>query len=853
MKKLILIDGNNLMFRSYFATAYTGNMMKNSKGFPTNALYGFITMLNKIIVEEKPTYMVVAFDIGKNFRTDKYKDYKAGRLEMPFELKSQMEIVRDLLDALGICHMEVDNYEADDIIGTLSKIALEDPLFDATIISSDKDLLQLINKEIDVKLLKQKGFIRYNEKTFYDDYGFEPIHIIDLKALAGDHSDNIPGVKGVGEKTALTLIQKYKTIEELYENIEDIKGKLKEKLINDKENAFFSKDLATIYNEVPIDNDLEKTIIRKQDNEKLQTIYEDLEFYSFMKENIKNKERINKKIIEIENIEELKVENICSFYIECDEENYHKGKILGMAICTKDIIYYIKNELVEKAIDKIDSVLKYTFDNKKNIVLLDNKTINNVNFDLMIAAYLLNNNIKNDDLAYLMNNNDYEVMFYDVAKKSDFEDIKKMVVSKAEYIFDTRDDYIKRLKLESMFELMMDIEMPLISVLADMEYNGIKVDKNILNEMKDTYEAKIDICTKEICDMAGVNFNVSSPKQLSDVLFNVMKLPYPNKKDKTYSTDNKILIKLLRVHPIIEKIVEYRNITKIYSTYLEGLENAIYPDGKIHTIYKQNLTRTGRLSSVEPNMQNIPTRDEEGRKIRKAFIPCNDIFVSADYSQIELRILAHISNSKELIDAFKEGKDIHTAVASDIFGVMEKDVTKKQRRTAKAVIFGIVYGISGFGLGENLEISTTEASGLIQKYFDLYPSVKVYMDNIINEAKEQGYVRTLFNRKRNIDELTSNVYAIRNAGERIALNTPIQGTGADILKMAMIKINEAFRKENLKSKMLLQVHDELVFDVIDNEKDKIEKLIKEIMENIYDLKAPLKVEIDFGVNWYEAK
>lgn len=859
MKKLILVDGNNLLFRSYYATAYTGSMMKNSKGFPTNALYGFISMINKIIAEENPEYMAVAFDIGKNFRAEKYDFYKDGRKETPSELKSQMPYARKILDGMGIKHFELAPYEADDIIGTLSKKVLEDDDFIATIVSSDKDLLQLVNEQVDIKLLKQKGFIRYNPDSFYEEYKIEPINIIDLKALAGDTSDNIPGVKGIGEKTALNLLVQYKTVEGIYEHIDEVKGKCREKLIADKDMAFTSKEIATIYNEVPLDiKDLEDLKYEKNDSDELYEIYEELEFYSLMKKFDKKQtstEIDNLKIVE--NVSDLVLENICSFYIEVDGTNYHSSNILGMAITDKNNTYYIKTELIKDCIPILKDKILYTFDLKKNIVALNKIGISlgDTNYDLMLASYLLNYNIK-DDIAYLMNPEGYNVSFYEdgiLKKNNEMEQIKKEICLKSKYIYDSRDKYVLDLKREDMFELFEKIEMPLIKVLADMEITGVRVDKNILDNMKEEIKVKIDIISHEIYNLVGEEFNISSPKQLGEILFLKLGLPGGVKTTKGYKTDVKVMHKLLGTHPVIEKILEYRNLTKIYSTYLEGLENYIYEDGKIHTIFKQTLTRTGRLSSVEPNLQNIPVRDENGRKIRKAFLPTNDCFLSADYSQIELRILAHISGSKELQEAFINDTDIHTKVASDIYDVEEIAVTKEMRSTAKAVIFGIVYGISGFGLGENLEISAKEAKKFIDKYYELYPGVKRYMEEIVKEAYEEGCVRTLFNRKRVIDELNASNYMVRQSGERIALNTPIQGTSADIIKKAMIEIYKEFEEKNIKSKIILQVHDELIIDLLEEEKDVVTEIVRDKMTNVIKLSVPLKVSSDFGSDWYETK
>ncbi len=857
MKKIILVDGNNLLFRSYYATAYSGSLMKNSKGFPTNALYGFTNMINKIVEEEQPEYMAVAFDIGKNFRREKYDFYKEGRKETPEDLIKQMPVARKILEGMGIPYFELAPYEADDIIGTLARMVEEDPEFNGTIISSDRDLLQLVSNQLDMKLLKQKGFIKYNPQTFYEEYKLDPIKIIDIKALAGDSSDNIPGVKGIGEKTALSLLQEYGSIENIYENIDKITGRKKELLLQDKEMAFTSKEIATIYKEVPLDvKDLESIRYQKQEDTKLHQIYEELEFYSLLKNFDKPEppKQVEYKIVNEE--KDFKESDTNAFYLELDQANYHTARIIGLAITNENGTFYVPKEMIKTIFPKIMNTVLYTFDLKKNIVSLakQNITIEAANDDLMILAYLLNYTIK-DDLAYLMIPKGYPVSLYEELKPADFEENLRIadIALKSKFIYDTRDTYILEIKRENMYELYKNIEMPLISVLADMEMTGVKVDKDILEEMKIDTKAKIELLENDIYNMAGEKFNIASPKQLGEILFEKLGLPGGKKNQTGYKTDVKVLHKLVGIHPIIEKILEYRNLSKLNSTYLEGLVPFIHEDGRIHTIYKQNLTRTGRLSSVEPNLQNIPARDEEGRKVRKAFLPTFDEFLSADYSQIELRILAHISDSKELIDAFVHDEDIHTKVASDIYGIPTSAVTKKMRSTAKAVIFGIVYGISGFGLGENLEISRTEANNFIKKYYELYPGVKKYMDEIIEEAYKEGAVRTLFKRKRVIDELNSSNFMVRQSGERIALNTPIQGTSADIIKKAMVEIADKMKKAQLKSKMILQVHDELIFDVCKNEKAELTKIVTETMENTIELKVPLKVSHDYGVNWYDTK
>ena len=863
MEKIILVDGNNLLFRSYYATAYSGNFMKNSKGFPTNALYGFTNMINKIINEECPTYMIVAFDKGKTFRHEKYEQYKDGRIEMPDELKVQFPLAKELLTHMGIKYYECDNYEADDIIGTFAKYCDEEEDFIGTIVSSDKDLLQLISHDVDIKLLKQKDYIRYNEKSFKEAYGIEPINIIDLKALMGDSSDNIPGVKGIGEKTALKLLHDYKTLDGVYDNLDKLTPKMREKLENDKDNAYMSYDLATIYKEVPMEISIPDIKLKNKNSDKLNEMYKELEFYSFLKKEEKKVDN-NIEVKIIENTSEINVQKDSAYYLEILGTNYHSSKILGMAIYNEDNSFYIPFEILEKKHDFLDK-LKYTYDYKKNYVALKKHNINilNTNFDTMIAGYLLEYNIK-EDISYLANSFNYNIPFYDemyLKNKSkslyEEEDIKKTAKAallKAKFIYETKNIFEEKLKEEKLLDLFEKIEMPLSKVLGDMEYNGVLIDQNELNKLGEEFKIKIELLEQSIYNDAGEKFNISSPKQLGEILFDKLQLPHGKKNKSGYSTSIDVLNKLLGKHPIIEKIIEYRTINKLYTTYVEGLKNAICSDGKIHTIYTQTLTRTGRLSSIEPNLQNIPIRNEYGALIRKAFIPSeNGIIMSGDYSQIELRILSHMANIDSLKKAFYDNIDIHTKTASDIFKIPTDLVDKKMRRIAKAVNFGIIYGISSFGLSENLHIRPKEAKEFIDSYLQTYPGVKQYMDDTIKKAYEDGYVRTLFNRKRTIGELQNKNYMIRQSGERIALNTPIQGTSADIIKKAMIEIAEKLEQEKMQTKMIIQVHDELVFDVPNNEKEKIEKIIKDIMENVCELSVPLNVEIAYGKNWREAK
>ena len=853
MKKVVLVDGNNLMFRSYYATLYSGSIMTNKEGFPTNALYGFINMMNKIINEENPKYIAVAFDIGKTFRHEKYDYYKGKRDETPEDLKKQFPIAKNILSAMGIKYFEIEGYEADDIIGTFSKQISELDEFTGTIISSDKDLLQLITDDVEVKLLKPKDYIRMNKEVFFNTYGLEPIKMIDLKSLMGDPSDNIPGVKGIGEKTALKLLQEYGSLDGVYQNIDKIKGATQTKLINDKENAYMSYDVATIYKEVPIDTNLENLLYQKEDTEELINIYNELEFYSFLKKtNVKKEDKkVNYKLIK--DINTIKLDSDVSINLDLDNDNYHLANIVGLSIHNNNTSIYIKGEDLTNT-DFFKGINIYTYNYKKiySSFKRRNLYIPTCTFDTMLAAYLLNYSVK-DDIAYLANSMDYNMPIYDKKEEISEEEQIKRSVDKSIFIHNTHTNLSNKMIEHNVIDLYNNIELPLSKVLAKMELNGISVDAKILEDMKIEIKNQIDTITKEIYKQADTEFNIASPKQLGEVLFEKLNLPHGKKNKTGYSTDANTLSKLID-YPIIRLILEYRMLNKIYTTYLEGILNSISSDGKIHTIYTQALTRTGRLSSIEPNLQNIPARNEIGRLIRKAFVPeKNSLIMSSDYSQIELRIFAHLSQEKQLIDAFNHNIDIHTKTAMDIFKVSEKDVTKNMRRQAKAVNFGILYGISPYGLAEDIGISPKEAKNFIETYFQTYPGIKDYMNSTIKDAYEKGYVTTIMNRTRTIDELSSSNYMQRSMGERMALNTPIQGSSADILKKAMIEIDNAFEEKNLKSTMLLQVHDELIFNVVNDEKEIVTELVKNIMENTIKLSVPLEVDIQFGINWYEAK
>ena len=860
MKKIVLVDGNNLLFRSYYATAYSGNFMRNADGFPTNGLYGFVNMINKIISEENPEYMVVAFDIGKTFRHEKYSEYKGGRDETPNDLKVQFPYAKKILSAMGIMYLEKEGYEADDIIGTIASEVDKNDEFIGLIVSSDKDLLQLISNDIEVKLLKTKDYIRMNHDTFVETYGIEPIRMIDLKGLMGDSSDNIPGVKGIGEKTALKLLQEYGTVENLYNNIDKLKGATKVKLEEGRKSAFDSKEIATIYRKVPLEIKLEDTKYLKNISQELIDIYNYLGFYSFLKKiDLPKKDNREIEVKIINNVDDLKIDKPVAVYLDIDNDNYHNANIIGMGVYNDEISYYIPYNLLKKNPSFLINIEKYTYDAKKTYVSLieHNIKVDKLVFDTMVSAYLLNYNLK-DDIAYLANELEFNIPFTD---KKDAYDVNlelniiaERSVMKAKFIYDTREKFIKDMEREEVFNLYNQIELPLSITLGNMEIEGIRVDKNVLLSMKDDIKVKLDLLTQNIYNLAGCEFNISSPKQLGEVLFDKLHLPYGKKNKTGYSTDVNVLNKLKGDYPIVDLILEHRSLSKLNSTYVEGILNAVSNDGKIHTIYTQTITRTGRLSSIEPNLQNIPVRNEYGRLIRKAFIPeANSKIMSSDYSQIELRIFAHLSQNEKLIDAFNNNMDIHTKTAMDIFHVSKEEVTKDMRRHAKAVNFGILYGISSFGLAEDLGIPVSEAKKFMDKYFEAYPGIKEFMKKLIEEATTKGYALTIMNRKRVIEELTNPNYIIKNMGQRMALNTPIQGSSADILKKAMVEIENEFQKLKLKSKILLQVHDELIFNVLDNEQETVIKVVSNIMENTYKISVPLVVDINFGANWYEAK
>ena len=853
MEKVVLVDGNNLLFRSYYATAYSGNFMKNSRGFPTNGLYGFVNMINKIINEEKPKYMMVAFDIGKTFRHEKYDEYKGGRAETPDELKSQFPVAKEILNCMGIKYLEKDLYEADDIIGTFAKMIDESSLYEGLIVSSDKDLLQLISDKVTVKLLKTKDYIMMNHDTFVDTYGIEPIRMIDLKGLMGDASDNIPGVKGIGEKTALKLLSTYDTIEDIYNNIEQIKGAVKNKLIDGRKQAIDSKDLATIYREVPLDVTFDDIKYTYTFSEELMDLYKELEFYSFIKKNDMKREKEDIEVKVIYDTKTLNITGDVSVYVDISDSNYHRGVIEGISIYNDSNSIYIPGD----NIGDLSYIKKniYTYDAKRLYVSFLKKNINldTIASDIMIAAYLVNYNVS-DDIAKLALELGYDIPGPNKNEDISIEDKAKIGISKAKFIYETKDLFDKKMQEEGVFDLYNNIELPLSFVLGRMEYTGIKCDSSVLDKMGLDIRSKVSEIQNSIYDLAGNVFNISSPKQLGEVLFDKIGLPHGKKgKSGNYSTDEATLSKLID-YPIIQLILEYRMLTKLENTYIEGLKSNIMDDGRIHTIYTQTITATGRLSSIAPNLQNIPVRNEYGRLIRKSFVSDKDsVILSSDYSQIELRMFAHLASIDSMRDAFINNFDIHTHTASLIYHVPMDKVTKNMRRSAKAVNFGIIYGISSYGLAKDLNISVKEAKDFINNYFETYPGIRDYMAKIVLEAHEVGYVKTIMGRKRVINELKNKNYNIRSMGERMALNTPIQGSSADILKKAMIEIDREFAKRGLKSRMLLQIHDELVFNVLVDEEEIVKKIVKNIMENTYKISVPIVADINIGADLYEAK
>ena len=879
MDKIILLDGNSLTYRAFYAMP----ALKNKKGLYTNSVYGFTLMLERILEDTKPKYALVAFDKGKEtFRHKSYEAYKGTRDKTPTELVEQFGYVRELIESYGIKYEEHFDYEADDIIGTYAKIA-EKAGLEVIIVSGDKDLTQLASDNITVYYTK-RGVTEidyYTPEFINEKYGLTPQQIIDMKGLMGDKSDNIPGIPGVGEKTAIKLLTEYETVENVLENIDNISGKkLKERLTEGKEDAILSKKLATIFTDVPVDNKIEDLTF-KENREKKKELFEKLEFVSFLRklsqensvedpsETETGEEKI-KKDLEIQIADKdtkLDFKN-SSLHIECYTEDYQNSDVLGVSVYVGDTAYIFSEENFfdnKYAIDYLKSQEEKTVYDIKKIIYIakkNNKEINGDIFDIKIANYLIDVTSKSEIdkivfnyLGEIISSN--EEIYGKGAKRSlpTQEVLNSYIAKIAASILEVKPLMIKRLEEENMLDLYKNIEIKVARVLANMEFEGIHVSKKALDEMSHEFDERIKVLEGSIYTLAGSEFNIASPKQLGVVLFEDLGLPVVKKTKTGYSTAVEVLEQLQYKHDIIPLIMEYRTLTKLNSTYAKGLVKDITREGKIHTRYEQTLTQTGRLSSVNPNLQNIPTRIEEGKKIRKAFIPASNdrVILSIDYSQIELRVLAHIAQDKGMIDAFKHDVDIHTKTASDVNGVPLDEVTPTMRREAKAVNFGIVYGISDFGLSNNLGITRKRAKEFIEKYLETFKGVDKYMTDIVEFAKEHGYVETLYNRRRSLPEINAKNKIIANLNARIAMNTPIQGTAADIIKIAMISAYNYIEESKADAKLLLQVHDELIFDVSKDILEEFTDKMVTIMEEAANLDVKLKAEASSGPSWYEAK
>lgn len=872
--RLLLIDGSSIAFRAFFALYSQLDRFRAPNGLHTNAIFAFHTMLSSLMERIQPTHVLIAFDAGKTtFRTEMFADYKGGRSKTPDEFREQLPFIKEMIEKLGIRHYELANYEADDIIGTLDKMAeAPDVNFDVTIVTGDKDMIQLVDGNTRVEISK-KGVAEFEEYTtayLMEKMGLTPQQFIDLKALMGDSSDNYPGVTKVGEKTALKLLQEWGSLENLYANVETLKAsKMKENLIADKDMAFLSQRLATINTQAPIEISLEDTVLQPKKIAELGVFYDEMGFAQFKSKLLTDgavsddaigiKEEISYELVSDDSVS-MEISPDDFFYLETLGENYHREEIIGFAWGNVDKIYVSKNVDLLKQLNLPEN----TYDFKKNRVLLNRLGVqlSVSKFDAMLAKYLISTTEDNKittiarlfDAGYVASDEEIygkgtklalpadEVMFEHLARK-----IRVLAQAKPKMVQELVDN--------EQLQLLNEMELPLAEVLAKMEIAGIFVNQQTLEQIGAENEEKLALLTREIYDLAGEEFNINSPKQLGVILFEKLQLPVGKKTKTGYSTAVDVLEELATMSPVVAKILEYRQINKVQSTYVKGLIPQIASDGKIHTRYIQDLTQTGRLSSVDPNLQNIPVRLEEGRKIRKAFVPSkNAILLSSDYSQIELRVLAHISGDEHLIDAFNHGADIHTSTAMRVFGIDKPEaVTPNDRRNAKAVNFGVVYGISDFGLARNLGITRKDAKNYIETYFERYPGIKAYMENIVREARDKGFVETMSHRRRKIPDINARNFNVRGFAERTAINSPIQGSAADILKIAMINLDRALTEKGYKTQLLLQVHDEIILDVPKEELDVIQKLVKETMEEAMTLAVPLKVDENTGQTWYEAK
>ena len=871
MKKLVAIDGNSIMNRAFYGIM-NSKLLMTTDGIYTNAIYGFLTILLKMINDEKPDYLCVAFDLkAPTFRHKKYEDYKGTRKGMPDELRVQMPIIKDVLRAMNITICELEGYEADDIIGTLSKKAEEEGM-KTLLLTGDKDYLQLATENVTVRIPTTKmgntESTDYTPEVIKEKYGIDPIQFIQIKGLMGDSSDNIPGVPGVGEKTAFSLITKYHDLDNIYNSLDEgkeldgIKGKLKEKLIENRELAFLSRDLGTIFKEVPLDFDIDDLKIKEYNSSELYNLFVRLQFKNFIEKlGLKADESGGSK--QNCDIPELNIKDFSEINLDGVNEISYYFKNGKLAVCVNDTEYYTPNPSDEdlKKIFESD-ILKIGHGEKADYLELKSKGFNpkNMMFDLTIASYILNpakDNYRLDEMILEVlgivlesKKENVQLGLFDIPEN---EDKKEEYSRYALYILKCKEKYETELKEKNQFHLFEDIEMPLMRVLAEMEFSGVLVDREIIDEFSKKLSSSVDNLTHEIWNMVGTEFNINSPKQLGEILFEKLQLPVIKKTKSGYSTDADVLEKLRLEHPIIDKILEYRTLNKLKATYIDGIIPLIKEDGRVHAKFNQTVTATGRISCTEPNLQNIPIRTEIGKELRKMFVAKEGFtFLDADYSQIELRVLAHISGDENMIHAFNSGEDIHAMTASQVFDVPLEDVTKQMRSEAKAVNFGIVYGISDFGLATNIGTSRKKAKEYIEKYFAKYPGIKAYMDRTVKECKEKGYVETLWGRRRYVPEIKSNNFNVRQFGERVAMNAPIQGTAADIIKIAMINIEKELEDKKLESKLLLQVHDELVIETKLEEIETVRELLVRNMENVIKLDVPLKVEAEEGKTWFDA-
>ena len=896
-EKLVLIDGNSIMNRAFYGIMGS-KMLTTSDGKYTNAIYGFLAILFKILDDIKPEYIAVAFDLkGPTARHKLYEGYKANRKGMPEELAEQMPKIKEILRAMNIDIIEKQGYEGDDILGTLAKYGEKQSL-EVTILSGDRDTFQLASDNITIRIPRTKGGKNetedYNRAKVLEEYGLEPEQLIEVKALQGDTSDNIPGVPGIGPKTAISLIQKYHTVKELYEKIEkgedDLKGKQRENIVNNKEMAELSRTLGEINTNVPIEDTLEQIKTEEWDKQKVLEIFEELRFNRYIERfNLREgKEKTTKE--PVKEIDVLEVNDIPQidqklyYYFEVEEnqnqENIIKKDIIGISIYQNEKIYYIKkNENFVKQLKQIfedERIEKYGYNLAEDYILLKQIgiTMKNIVYDVKIATYILNPTSKYtmdtiardylevDNTEYLEeqgieDNSNKQTSLFDMEEKQNDTNNKQKIINNlyVEEIYKLVEITSKKLEETDAIELFKNIDMPTVEVLAEMQWNGMYADLEELEAFGQELKQRLEVLTKEIYELCGEEFNINSTKQLGEILFEKLRLPVGKKTKNGYSTDVDVLEKLKNEHPVIERLLEYRQLMKLNSTYVEGLKPYINPKTKrIHSFFHQTITATGRISSTEPNLQNIPTRFELGKKLRKVFKPEEGkIYIDADYSQIELRVLADISADEHMIQAFKNGEDIHKQAASKVFNVPIEEVTKEQRSDAKAVNFGIVYGISDFGLGEQLGISRKKAKQYIEQYLEQYSGIKQFMNDIVEKAKETGYVETQFKRRRYIPELKSNNYMVRQFGQRAAMNTPIQGTAADIMKIAMINVLKELKNKNMKSKIILQVHDEMMIEATLDEVEQVKEILKNCMENATKLKVPLIAEISEAINWYDCK